>query len=101
MLDYYIFEYNREGKYAGELEFAAICKLYKLRIIFLILGFYGYIVYNILCDEDYNDKTNHTVYLLYKNSNPFNYLNIRLKPDDNAADINTSLDKVSKIILKN
>ena len=96
MLDNYIFEYKREGEYDGEFEFAAICKIYKLRIIFLILGFYGYNVYNILCDDDYDDKTYHTIYLLYKNKNHFYYLNIRLKPDDNVVDIYTNLDKVCK-----
>ena len=74
----------------------AICKLYKLRIIFLILGFYGYNAFNSLCDEDYDDKTNHSIYLLYKNNNHFDYLNIRLKPDDKIKDINTSLEKTCK-----
>jgi len=74
LLDNYIFENNVEGEYAGEIEFTATCKLYKVRIIILSKGFYGYNVYNIISDEGYNDENYKTIYLLFINDNHFDYL---------------------------
>jgi hypothetical protein len=44
MLDDYIFEYNVEGKYAGNIEYAAIYKLFNIRIVLLNKGFINYII---------------------------------------------------------
>ena len=47
LLDNYISKYNRDGEYAGDLEYAAICKIYNIRIILLTKGYKGLNVYNI------------------------------------------------------
>lgn len=60
------------------------------------MGFYGYNVHNIFCEDDYNDKVYHTIYLLYRNKNHFDFLNIRPRPNDNLVDINKKLDNVCK-----
>ena len=39
LLDNYISKYNRDGEYAGDLEYAAIRKLFNIRIILLTKGY--------------------------------------------------------------
>ena len=72
MLDNYIFDHNAEGQFAGDIEYAATCKLYNIRIVLLIKGFVGYNVYNIFMDQIYNIENTNTIYLLFINNNHFN-----------------------------
>ena len=54
LIDKYIFQHNVEGEFAGDIEHAAACKLFNIRIVFLIKGFEGYNVFNIVTDDDYD-----------------------------------------------
>ena len=56
--NFFIFEHNVEGQFAGEIEYAGTCKLYNKRIVLLIKGVIGYNVYNIFMDQIYNIENN-------------------------------------------
>ena len=77
LLKQYIIDNNKEGEFARDLEYTAICQIYKIRIILLKKGFYGYNVYNIFNEEDFNFENNTTIYLNFINNNHFNYLEIK------------------------
>ena len=96
LLDQYIFENNKDGEYAGELEYKAACKIYKLRIIILSLGFFGYNVYNILEDEDYNTENYKTLYILFINKNHFNFLEIKKNYEESNKERIKLLDNLCK-----
>ena len=51
----YIIENNKEGEYAGDIEYSAICKLYNMYISILINGYDGYNIFNIY---DNNEEKN-------------------------------------------
>ena len=63
-------KHNREGEFAGDIEYTAICKLYNMQIILLTRGFEGFNVFNI-----YNEEDN----ILFLNNNHFNYLKVKIR----------------------
>ena len=69
LLDQYIFENNKEGEYAGEVDYKAASKIYKMRIIILSFRFFGYNVYNIIENENYNNENYTIIYILLANKN--------------------------------
>ena len=72
----YIYKNNRDGQYAGYTEYAALCKIFNIRIILLTKGYKGLNVFNIYLDKN-NEMNNSTdIYILFINENHFNYLEL-------------------------
>ena len=93
LLTHYVEEHNKEGAWAGDLEYSAISKLFKLKIILLKLGYIGYNIYNIFCNDDYNSIEYQTLYINYVNDNHFNYMEQIIEKDDERLGI-TKIDKM-------
>ena len=74
LLEEYILEHNQEGKFAGELETTATCKLFNIQIILLTRGYEGFNVFNIFNDDKIKDESLIKIYILFVNNNHFNYL---------------------------
>ena len=74
LLDNYISKYNRDGEYAGDLEYAAICKLFDIRIILLKKGYKGLNVFNIYLNNEVEKNDYKDIFILFINDNHFNYL---------------------------
>ena len=76
LLEKYISENNREGQYAGDLEYAALCKIFNIKIILLIKGYKGLNVFNIYLDKNNEMNNSNNIYILFINENHFNYLEL-------------------------
>ena len=77
LLEEYILEHNNEGKFAGDLEYSAICKLFNMQIFLLIRGYEDFNVFNIFNEDNITDEHIKKIYILYVNKNHFNYLDIQ------------------------
>ena len=79
LLENYIEKNNKDGEYAGDMEYAAACKIYNMRIVLLTRGYGGLNVFNIYVDNDNLQKNYSDIYILFINENHFNYLEVELE----------------------
>ena len=74
MLENYINDNNKEGEFAGDIEYTAACKLLNIRIILFTKGYLGLNIFNIYSPDSNDDNTYSNIYILFKNQDHFNYL---------------------------
>ena len=98
LLEVYILEHNNEGKFAGDLEYSAICKLFNMQIFLLIRGYEGFNAFNIFNEDNITDEHIKKIYILYVNKNHFNYLDIQ---NEDNNDIKYLEEIISKCINNN
>ena len=98
LLENYIMKYNREGEFAGDIEYTAICKLYNMQIILLTRGFEGFNVFNIYNEEDNINDNKSNIYVLFLNNNHFNYLKVNI---ENNSDVEENTSLIFKLIDNN
>lgn len=72
----YVNLHKKEGEFAGDIEFSAVCKLLNINLIILTKGFKGLNVYNIYTRENDIIADPNTIYIIYINKNHFNYLQL-------------------------
>ena len=72
-----------------------------MRIIILSFGFFGYNVYNIIEDENYNNENYITIYILFVNKNHFDFLEINKNEAEDVKDRINLIDNQYKIIWVN
>ena len=98
LLEEYVLEHNNDGKFAGDLEYSAICKLFNMQIFLLIRGYEGFNVFNIFNEDNIKDDNVKKIYILYVNKNHFNYLEIQ---NEDNSDLKHQQDLISKCINNN
>ena len=98
LLEEYIIENNKERQYAGDIEYEASCKLFKVIIVRLTKGYEGLNVFNIYNEDDNTNDNKTYLYILFKNANHFNYLEINI--DDNS-DESVKNEVITKCINNN
>ena len=98
LLEKYIEKNNIDGEYAGDMEYAAACKLYNIRIILFTRGYSGLNVFNIYVDNENQDKNSSDIYILFINENHFNYLDVELEDFNNNQN---ALETISNSIKNN
>ena len=65
LLQDYIIENNKEGEYAGDIEYSAIRKLYNMHISLLSIGYYGYIIFNAYDNDNEQNENKICIYIPY------------------------------------
>ena len=93
LLEDYIAIHNKEGEYAGDIEYTAICKIFNLRIILLTKGYNGYNVFNTYIDNNNDNELVKDIYILFINENHFNYLEVVYQDNDNKTEIDNIIYK--------
>ena len=94
LLENYVEKNNKDGEFAGDIEYTAACKLFNIRIILLTKGYYGLNVFNVYLDEDNEDnesKNFANIYILFINENYFNYLDIQIFNDIKEEQLNLNI----------
>ena len=98
MLENYINDNNKEGKFAGDIEYTAACKLLNIKIILFTKGYLGLNVFNIYSPDFDDDTIYSNIYILFKNQEHFNYL----EPTTDNTTSSTELDNtINNCIKKN
>ena len=92
LLEKYIKDNNKEGEYAGDIEYTAACKLLDLRIILFTKGYSGLNVFNIYTPESNKNNTYSNMYILFKNENHYNYLQSILDEDLSSEEIEKTIN---------
>ena len=97
LLEDYVEKNNKDGEYAGDIEYTVACKIFNIRIILLIKGYHGFNVFNLYSDEKGDSKNNTNIYILFINKNHFNYLEVQnyndLEEEELNLTISNSLEK--------
>ena len=73
LLEKYIKDNNKEGEYAGDIEYTAAWKLLDLRIILFTKEYSGLNVFNIYNRDLNKSNIYYNIYILFKNENYYNY----------------------------
>ena len=97
LLEDYVEKNNKDGEYAGDIEYTVACKIFNIKIILLIKGYYGLNVFNIYLNENSDSNNIVVVYILFINKNHFNYLEVKNFKDIEEESLNlrisNSIDK--------
>ena len=91
LLENYVEKNNKDGEFAGDIEYTAACKLFNIRIVLLTKGYYGLNVFNVYLDEDNESKNFANIYILFINENHFNYLDIQNLNEINEEQVNLTI----------
>ena len=96
LLQNYVNKHNNEGEFAGDVEYAAICKIFNLRIVLLTRGYNGLKVFNVYFDNENELNNPEDLYILFINNNHFNYLEINLNDTDDTDLIKQTINNSVK-----
>lgn len=99
ILEDYIEVYNKQRKYAGDLEFSVAVLSYNIKIIVLIEGYKGYKIYNTFEDDAMNKSNIDTVFILYNLINHYDLLIENSKELD--IDYQSNLSLIKELIENN
>ena len=91
LLENYVEKNNKDGEFAGDIEYTAACKLFNIRIVLLTKGLIGLNVFNVYLDEDNESKDFANIYILFINENHFNYLDIQNSNEINEEQVNLTI----------